>query len=106
MKKTTYILILSAFACWGTLTGCTKFGDINVNPNVPTVASNAQLLTYAINQMPTVIEAPTGMLYAQQWSEKPYTDASRYLVENFDFYDIYSGALENYKPYWIQRSLM
>lgn len=95
MKKTTYIFILFAFVCWATQTGCKKFGDINVNPNVPTSASNAQLLTYAINQIPAAIEASTGMLYVQQWSEKPYTDASRYISQNFDFYWIYSGALEN-----------
>jgi len=76
--------------------GCTKFSnDINIDPNVPTKASNAQLLTYAINYLPVVIEASTGMLYVQQWSEKPYTDNSRYTVLNFDFYDIYSGPLEN-----------
>jgi hypothetical protein len=76
--------------------GCTKFSDdININPNLPTKASNAQLLTSAINQVPSVIEAPTGLLYVQHWSEKPYTDASRYTIVNFDFYGIYSGALEN-----------
>lgn len=77
-------------------TGCTKFSDdINVDPSVPTRASNAQLLTYALNQLPGIIEAPTGLLYVQHWSEKPYTDASRYAVVNFDFYSIYTEALEN-----------
>jgi hypothetical protein len=76
--------------------GCTKFNDnINTNPNLPARASNAQLLTYAINQLPNVIEAPTGLLYVQHWSEKPYTDASRYTIVNYDFYGIYSDALEN-----------
>jgi hypothetical protein len=76
--------------------GCTKFpDDINVNPNLPTKASNAQLLTSAINGTQAVIEAPAGLLYVQHWAEKPYTDASRYTIVNYDFYSIYSGALEN-----------
>lgn len=96
MQRTiNYIPLLVAI--WlVTATGCTKFSDdINVNPNLPAKASNAQLLTYAINQLPAVIEAPTGILYVQHWSEKPYTDASRYTVLNFDFYGIYAGALQN-----------
>lgn len=86
------ILLLSAVM----VSGCKKFSkDINVDPNNPTKASNAQLLTYAINQLPSVIESISGALYTQQWSEKPYTDDSRYIVLNFDFYPIYAGPLEN-----------
>ncbi len=94
MKKINYILI--SFIIIGAGSGCKKFDkDINVNPNQPTVASNAQLLTEAINQIPNVIEAQSGMLYVQQLAQKPYTDESRYISVNFDFYGIYSGALEN-----------
>lgn len=94
MKKFNYLfvglIIISAAI------GCNKFdATLNVNPNQPTVASNAQLLTYAINQIPGLIEAQSGMLYTQQLAQKPYTDESRYIVVNFDFYSIYSGALEN-----------
>ncbi|MGN6530639.1 MAG: SusD/RagB family nutrient-binding outer membrane lipoprotein [Ginsengibacter sp.] len=94
MKKLNYLLIvLIATSGWQ---GCTKFKDsININPNQPTVASNAQLLTYAINQIPNVIEEQSGMLYTQQLAQKPYTDESRYISVNFDFYGIYAGALEN-----------
>lgn len=96
MKKSTYIMLVVAWLAMGT--SCTKFSDdINKNPNLPTKASNAQLLTYAINRIPAAIESPTGILYAQHWSEKPYTDDSRYTVLNFDFYGIYSGALTNLK---------
>jgi hypothetical protein len=85
------LLVLSA-----TAPGCKKFSsNINVSPNDPTVASNAQLLTYAINQLPTYIESISGALYTQQWSEKPYTDDSRYISVNFDYYPIYAGPLEN-----------
>jgi hypothetical protein len=92
MKKLLFIQCTLAII----FTGCTKFrDDINVNPNLPTRASNAQLLTYAINQLPAAIESTAGLLYVQHWSEKPYTDASRYTVVNYDFYWLYSGALEN-----------
>lgn len=89
-----YILFITALSIGQT--GCTKFPDsINVNPNAPTNASNAQLLTYAINHMADEIESSYGILYAQHWSELPYTDNSRYTVVSFDFYDIYSEPLEN-----------
>ncbi|WP_205508417.1 SusD/RagB family nutrient-binding outer membrane lipoprotein [Longitalea arenae] len=94
MKKLFFIIVAATVLAMAT--GCTKFSDdINVDPSVPTRASNAQLLTYALNQLPAIIEAPTGLLYVQHWSEKPYTDASRYSVVNFDFYSIYTEALEN-----------
>jgi hypothetical protein len=94
MQKLLHIKLFVVLLIVGA--GCTKFSDdINVNPNLPTKASNAQLLTSAINGVPSVIEAPAGLLYVQHWSEKPYTDASRYTIVNYDFYGIYSGALEN-----------
>jgi len=94
MKQTISFIV--AFVALVLTGGCRKFSDnINVSPNNPTIASNAQLLTYAITQLPVVIEATSGALYTQQWSEKPYTDASRYISVNFDYYTIYSSALEN-----------
>ena len=94
MKKLLYIKLVVVLLVIGA--GCTKFSDdINVDPNVPTKASNAQLLTYALNQLSAVLETPAGLLYVQHWSEKPYTDVSRYAVVNYDFYSIYTEALEN-----------
>src|SRR5438105_4716037 len=94
MKKLLTIQWLMVLLVTGA--GCTKFSDnINVDPNVPTKASNAQLLTYSITQMANTIESISGNLYVQHWSEKPYTDNSRYTVVNFDFYDLYTQPLEN-----------
>ncbi|SEN22540.1 Starch-binding associating with outer membrane [Niastella yeongjuensis] len=94
MKKLLSIQLVVALLITGT--GCTKFSDdINVDPNAPSKASNAQLLTYSISQMANVIESVSGLLYVQHWSEKPYTDNSRYTVVNFDFYDIYTQPLQN-----------
>ncbi len=104
MKNRIYILIAGAILMAGS--ACNKFAsDINVDPNQPTKQSNAELLTYAIMRMPGVID-PTpgatstgieasGMLYVQYWAEKPYTDDSRYLNVNFNFYGFYSDGLAN-----------
>ncbi|HEV9035916.1 MAG TPA: SusD/RagB family nutrient-binding outer membrane lipoprotein [Puia sp.] len=92
----TKFIIIAAFIASAAVPGCKKFpADINVSPNSPTTASNAQLLTSAINYIPVVIEGISGALYTQQWAEKPYTDDSRYISVNFDFYGIYAGPLEN-----------
>jgi len=92
MQKLLYIKLVIVLLI--VAAGCTKFpDDINVNPNLPTKASNAQLLTSAINSIASVMEAPTGNLYVQHWSEKPYTDASRYTIVNYDFYGIYFFCL-------------
>ena len=90
------IVKIFAFSVLVMAVGCKKFpSGINVSPNDPTVASNAQLLTFAINQLPGRIEGISGALYTQQWAEKPYTDDSRYISVNFDFYPIYASELEN-----------
>ena len=92
----TKFIIIAAYLATAAAPGCKKFpADINVSPNNPTTASNAQLLTSAINYMPVTIEGISGALYTQQWAEKPYTDDSRYISVNFDFYGIYAGPLEN-----------
>ncbi|MBZ4188569.1 SusD/RagB family nutrient-binding outer membrane lipoprotein [Niabella beijingensis] len=95
MKKVIrYILLIPAASL--IFTGCTKFSDdFNTSPNQPTKASNPQLLTYAITQLQYTLETPYSVLYAQQLSDKIYTDNSRYTTTNFDFYWIYSGPLIN-----------
>ncbi|MDO6431715.1 SusD/RagB family nutrient-binding outer membrane lipoprotein [Flavitalea sp. BT771] len=94
--RTKFLIIAAIITVWGAAPGCKKFpSDINVSPNSPTIASNAQLLTSSINYIPVIIEGISGALYTQQWAEKPYTDDSRYISVNFNFYGIYSGPLEN-----------
>lgn len=94
MKRANYIILIMAIFSIGI--GCTKFDDdLNLTPNQPTVASNAQLLTYVINQIPAMIESPAPLLYVQYLAEKPYPEDSRYTTINWDFYFIYAGALEN-----------
>ncbi|MCW3467855.1 SusD/RagB family nutrient-binding outer membrane lipoprotein [Chitinophaga nivalis] len=96
MKQLSYILIL--FTCWAgiQLTSCTKFSDsINRNPNQPDTFSNPKLLTFAIQRLDTTTATPYGLLYAQQLSEKIYTDASRYINISFEFSSVYADALMN-----------
>jgi hypothetical protein len=94
MKKSFIYFLLPALLYMAV--SCNKFADnINVNPNLPTNPSNAQLLTSAINYLPVMLESTQGSLYVQHWSEKPFPDNSRYLTVNFDFYGIYAGPLQN-----------
>ncbi|RFM27756.1 SusD/RagB family nutrient-binding outer membrane lipoprotein [Deminuibacter soli] len=94
MKKFRYSL--AALVSISLLHSCTKFDDnINVSPNYPTNTSNATLLTYAETQLQYTTESPYGILFAQQLSEKIYTDASRYTTVNYDYYWIYTGPLMN-----------
>lgn len=97
-----YVLLLG-----GLLGSCSKFkDDINVDPNKPSTASNPQLLTYAILGLASTIESPNGVLYAQHLSEKPYTDASRYTIISFDFYDVYTTYLANLQSILTSRTFV
>ncbi|RAJ06956.1 SusD-like starch-binding protein associating with outer membrane [Chitinophaga skermanii] len=78
-----------------TLGACSISDDMNVNPNLPKEGSNAFLLTYAIQQTPNMVETIYGNLYIQHWSEKIYTDASRYTNINFSNYSFYADPLMN-----------
>jgi len=90
MKK---IWILSFVAV---LTACNNFDDdLNVNPNVPSAASNTQLLAYAMRSLPETMASASGPLYAQQISEAEYITLSRYETVYYNFYNWYSGPLMN-----------
>ncbi len=78
------------------LLSCTKFQDgINVNPNLPSTASNTQLIANAELFLPGLSSSPQGEYYAQFLSETEYPNLSLYNQVNFGFYDLYSGPLMN-----------
>jgi len=78
------------------LAGCTKFQDgINVNPNLPSTASNTQLIANAELYLPGLSSSPQGEYYAQFLSETEYPNLSLYNQVNFGFYDLYAGPLMN-----------
>ena len=71
------------------------FGDQNLNPNQPSTASTAALLTNAIRTIPSHVSEVNGNLMVQYISEITYTEDSRY--EQFEWsYDAwYSGPLKD-----------
>ena len=85
MKQITNKILLS-FAALAVLLvgGCTEdFEEINTNPNQPTEANNAYLLTNAQMQLNDVywdewLNGRCGMLWSQYWAQNEYTEESRY----------------------------
>lgn len=77
-------------------TGCNKFDDdINKDPNKPTKASATQLIANSELYLPDMSSSPYGVHYPQYLSNTTFTDNSRYVTVNFDFYPLYSGPLIN-----------
>lgn len=85
-------------------TGCHPgdFGDLNVNPNEPTQANTAALLTGAETSLPQGVINQNSILtsayaneYVQFLSDKQYTENSRYSTIGFNYGPIYTGPLDN-----------
>jgi len=90
MKK--IILIIGAGLL---LASCNKFSDINVNPNLPTQASNTQLIANAALYLPNLSSSPQGEYFAQYLSETQYPSLSLFTQVSASFYGIYQGPLMN-----------
>jgi hypothetical protein len=71
------------------------FGDMNLDPNNPSIPVTANLLTTAERGLVGPITDVDPLLYTQQISEKFYTEASRYGTQQFSFNGYYSGPLIN-----------
>ncbi len=86
---------LFLFILTGLLLGsCDRFDEkLNINPNLPSQASNTQLLASAMRSLPGTSSSAYGPLYPQHLSETIYTDASRYNTTFFNFYDWYYSPL-------------
>jgi hypothetical protein len=76
-----------------TFTGCSKFGDTNVNPYTTTTPVTENLLTGALRSMPSITNSTLGAEYAQHISDIQYTDASRFIDINVAYTDFYRGPL-------------
>ncbi|HYC86580.1 MAG TPA: SusD/RagB family nutrient-binding outer membrane lipoprotein [Chryseosolibacter sp.] len=75
---------------------CGDFDDeINKNPNLPSKASNTQLLAYAMRFLPETTGSASAPLYAQHISEAEYITLSRYETVYYNFYTWYTGPLMN-----------
>lgn len=78
------------------------FGTLNVNPNEPSEANTAALLTAAQTSLPggvigqgTILTVSYPNLYVQYLSDKQYTENSRYSTIGFNYGSIYTGPLDN-----------
>ncbi|WP_432714654.1 SusD/RagB family nutrient-binding outer membrane lipoprotein [Pedobacter sp.] len=78
------------------LSSCKKFDEsINTDPNNPTTASGTQLIANAEMYLPDISSSPFGVHYPQYLSNTSFTDNSRYVTTNFNFYSMYYGPLIN-----------
>jgi hypothetical protein len=97
MKKTIKnIALLICISIFYSSCDSIDFGDINNNPNGPTVAVTSQLLTSAQTSVGNnVITSMKGILYTQQLAEGQYPGDSRYetLTSNYNFW--YTGPIQN-----------
>ena len=97
MKKTIKnIALLICVSIFYSSCNSIDFGDINDNPNGPTVAVTSQLLSQAQKTVgESVITSMKGILYTQQLAEGQYPGASRYevLTSNYNFW--YTGPIQN-----------
>lgn len=76
--------------------GCTKFNDnINLDPNLPSTASNTQLIANAQLYLPNVSSAPQAVYNAQFLSETQYPNLSLYNQVAHSFYSFYTSPLMN-----------
>lgn len=90
--KLIYISLLTTFV----LASCEKFDSaVNTDPNSPTKASGTQLIANAELSLPGISSSPYGVHYPQYLSNTSFSDNSRYVTVNFNFYGLYTGPLQN-----------
>lgn len=88
--KRLYIISISLL-----LGACNKFGDMNVNPNLPSKTSSTQLIANAELYLPVLAESPQAEYFAQYLSETQYPNLSLYNQVSANFYSLYYGPLMN-----------
>lgn len=81
----------------GLLSSCetVDFGDENINPNQPSKASTAALLTSAMRSLPGHISETNGNMWVQYISQVTYTEGSRYSTTQWSYDGWYAGALKD-----------
>lgn len=75
------------------VSGCSDFGDMNVNPAVTTVGSASALLTNGLSAMPGWTTERRPGWYAQYFTETQYPQSSLYNIYLAGFTGTYSGSL-------------
>lgn len=97
MKKTIKnIALLICVSIFYSSCDSIDFGDINDNPNGPTVAVTSQLLTEAQKSIgESVVTSVRGILYTQQLTEGQYPSDSRYTALTSNYNVWYTGSIQN-----------
>tara|TARA_B110000503_G_scaffold4791_1_gene6372 strand:+ start:2264 stop:3685 length:1422 start_codon:yes stop_codon:yes gene_type:complete len=96
MKNTIKYLGILALSL-GLLGSCetVDFGNENVNPNQPSKASTAALLTSALRSLPSHVSEVDGNMWVQYISQITYTDGSRYSTTQWSYDGWYAGGLKD-----------
>lgn len=101
MKKIWFKAAVASLALV-TVIGCNDFGDMNVNPNNPSVPNAASLLSGAERNIGAINgqvgpggNNSTPALYVQHLSDVTYIEDSRYKTINFNYGGLYTGPLNS-----------
>lgn len=96
MKKhiTDFRIVILGIAL--TLTSCKKFDSkYYKDPNNPATQTSMQLIANSQFYLPDISSTPNGVHYAQHLSLTAFTDNSRFVGTNFNFYTWLSGPIKN-----------
>ncbi len=88
-KLSVVLLAVVVFA------NCDDFGDINVDPNNPSLVKTELLLTNSLRGVSDVIGATTPMAYVQHTACTQYNEECRYQNVSFDFSGWYFTELKD-----------
>lgn len=95
MKKFNKTFITAIVVCF-IINGCKKFDSrLSTDPNNPASLSSVQLIANAEYFLPDISSSPNGVHYAQYLSLTAFTDNSRFVPTNFNFYNWYNGPMKN-----------
>jgi hypothetical protein len=96
MKLFNQNISIIAFAVVLLANGCKKFdSSLATDPNNPATLSSVQLIANAEYSLPDISSSPNGVHYPQYLSLTAFTDNSRFVPTNFNFYGWYTGPLKN-----------
>ena len=94
MKHIYKVVCISLFGT-ALMSSCNKFDEsINIDPNSPTKAGT-QLIGNAELFLANMSSSPYGVHYPQYLSNTSFTENSRYVTTNFNFYSLYYEPLQN-----------
>ncbi len=95
MRKYKVLTLLLGLAIVACKPG--EFGNINIDPNNPSVPNTASLLTSALRSVGNMTTEINTAKYVQQFGDVTYIDESRYKSINWNYNSFYTGPLNSYQ---------